>query len=158
MKYILAIAMAVGFALPVTAEAQYRSQAPTFTPARESTPAITLSGSSPLLRHLTLDCDLDRTRGREAASSSHGSSSWMLGGVLSGVVLGLIGTLVTYAIASSSNVSVDTIPEGVEATCYRDGYSSRAKGMNSNQALVGGLLGTAVLVLIVISANSGSTY
>ena len=159
MKTLYAIALGVSLVMPLTsAEAQYRSQAVTFTPPTHSAPAILLSATTPLLRHLALDCDVDRMRGRDAAGFNHGSSNWMLGGIVSGVALGLIGTLVIYAIASSSSVEVQSIPEGVEPACYRDGYVSRAKSKNSNDALVGGLLGTAVLVLLVVAATSGSTY
>jgi hypothetical protein len=159
MKTPYAIALGVSLVAPLmSAEAQYRSQAATFTRATQSAPAITLSGTTPLLRYLSLDCDVDRMRGREAAGLNHASSSWMIGGVLSGVLLGLIGTAVVYAVASSSAVEVQSIPEGVEAACYRDGYVSRARAKNSSDALVGGLLGTAVLVLLVVAATSGSTY
>jgi hypothetical protein len=82
----------------------------------------------------------------------------MAGGFASGVLLGLIGTAITYAIASSSSVDVNRVPDGVEPSCYRDGYTSRAKGKNTSNALTGGLLGTAVLVLLVIAATSGSSY
>ena len=82
----------------------------------------------------------------------------MIGGLVSGVLLGLIGTAVSYAIASSSAPEVGGVPDGVEAACYRDGYVSRAKSMNTTNALTGGLIGTAVLLLILVSASSGSTY
>jgi hypothetical protein len=82
----------------------------------------------------------------------------MIGGLASGVLLGLIGTAISYAMASSSTPEVGRVPEGAEAACYRDGYVSRARSMNSTNALTGGLLGTAVLVLIVVSASSGTTY
>jgi hypothetical protein len=82
----------------------------------------------------------------------------MAGGFVSGVLLGLIGTAISYAMASSSGVEVKRVPDGVEASCYRDGYTSKAKSMNTSNALTGGPLGTAVLVLLVVSATSGSTY
>jgi len=82
----------------------------------------------------------------------------MIGGFASGVFLGLIGTAVTWAMANSSAASVESIPEGVEPACYRDGYSSRARSTNTSSALTGGLLGTAAFVLIVISASSGGGY
>jgi glycerol uptake facilitator-like aquaporin len=97
-------------------------------------------------------------RGREAADQLHSGSGWMAGGFVSGILLGLIGTAVTYAIASSSAVQVERVPEGLEASCYRDGYTSKAKGKNTSNALTGGLLGTAVLVLLVVAASSGSSY
>lgn len=82
----------------------------------------------------------------------------MAGGFVSGVLLGLIGTAIIYAVASSTSVDVDRYPEGAEQSCYRDGYTAKAKSENSNDALIGGLLGTAVLVVLVVSATSGSSY
>jgi hypothetical protein len=151
----LAILAAV---IATPASAQYRSRASIVSFEKVPTPSLGIPDAMPLLRHLAVDCELDRTRGREAASNTHNSANWMIGGVLSGVVLGLIGTLAAYAIASSSTVEVLSIPEGVEPTCYRDGFVTRAKGKNCNDALVGGLLGTAILVLIVVAATSGTTY
>ena len=60
--------------------------------------------------------------------------------------------------ASSSSVEVNSVPDGVEASCYRDGYTSKARGKNTGNAVTGGLLGTAVLVLLVVAATSGSSY
>ena len=146
------------YALPSISQAQYRTKASLGSELNRSAPALSIPGSSPLLRHLSVDCDVDRTMGREAASNTHSSSGWMVGGLVSGVFLGLIGTAVMYAVASSSTAQAERIPDNVEATCYRDGYSSKAKSMNTNNALIGGLLGTAALVLIVVSATSGSSY
>jgi hypothetical protein len=143
--------------IAVPADAQHRYQAAATTALRQAPPITVMSENSPL-RFLAPDCDLDRTRGREAASANHNGSGWMIGGLASGVLLGLIGTAISYAIASGSTPEVNRIPEGVEAACYRDGYMSKAKSMNTSNALTGGLLGTAILVLIVVSASSGSSY
>lgn len=140
-----------------SAQAQYRSASAIIPP--QTSPASTISvTATPGLRFLAPDCDLDRTRGREAADQLHSGSGWMAGGFASGVLLGLIGTAITYAIASSSSVEVNRVPEGVEPSCYRDGYVSKAKGKNTSSALTGGLLGTAVLVVLVVVASSGSSY
>jgi hypothetical protein len=77
----------------------------------------------------------------------------MIGGVASGVLLGLIGTGVITAVAASSSPAVHYVPQDAEPVCYRDGYASRARSMNTNSALTGGLIGTLVLVVIVISAS-----
>ena len=71
----------------------------------------------------------------------------MIGGLASGVLLGLIGTAISYAIASSSSPEVGRVPEGVEGTCYRDGYVARAKSMNTTNALTGGLIGCVSAVM-----------
>jgi len=138
-----------------SADAQYRSASAITAPDRSS-PAISVT-TTPALRLLSPDCDLDRTRGREAAGTTHSGSGWMAGGFVSGVLLGLIGTAISYAMASSSIAEVNRVPDGVEPSCYREGYTSKARGMNTSNALTGGLLGTAVLVLIVISATSSSS-
>lgn len=139
------------------ADAQRRSD-PAFSPGAATSPALPINLGEPLAHLLPADCDLDRTRGREAASSRHSSTGWMVGGFVSGIFLGLIGTAISYAMASGSSAEVEGMPEGVEPTCYRDGYTAKARGMNTGSALTGGLLGTAVLVLIVVSASSGSGY
>lgn len=123
-----------------------------------SAPQLQFGSNEPLARFLNPDCDTDRTRGREAADQLHSGSGWMAGGFVSGILLGLIGTGISWAMASSSSVEVNRVPDGVEASCYRDGYTSKAKSKNSSNALTGGLLGTAVLVLLIVSASSGSTY
>lgn len=141
-----------------TAEAQHL-RASGVIPARHEAASFSfITESTPLLRHFTLDCDLDRTRGREAADQAHSGSGWMAGGFVSGILLGLIGTGISWAMANSSTVDVQRVPEGVESSCYREGYASKAKGKNSSNALTGGLLGTAVLVLLVVSATSSSGY
>lgn len=119
---------------------------------------VSFPASEPLAHLLALDCDTDRSRGRETAAANHSGSGWLAGGFVSGVLLGLIGTAVTFAMANSSTAQPDRIPDGAEASCFRDGYSSRARSINTSSALTGGLLGTAVLILIVVSASSGSTY
>jgi hypothetical protein len=146
------------FAFASSAQAQYRNESLVSLASRPAESSFSIPGTSPLLRFLSPDCDLDRTRGREAASNTHSGSGWMLGGVASGVVLGLIGTAIITAVASSSASQAERVPDDAEPSCFRDGYSSRAKSMNTTSALTGGLLGTAVLLLIILSANSGSSY
>lgn len=105
------------------------------------------------IRLRQLDCDLDRTRGRQAANTLHSGSGWMIGGVASGVLLGLIGTGVITAIAASSSASTNHVPDGAEPACYREGYAGRARSVNTTSALTGGLIGTLALVIIVVSAS-----
>ena len=151
------IILAAALLVASTAEAQRLTSAAIAKPAASPVASITVT-TTPLLRLLSPDCELDRTRGRDAADQLHSGSGWMAGGFVSGILLGLIGTGISWAMASSSSVEVNRVPDGVEASCYREGYTSKAKGKNSSNALTGGLLGTAVLVLLVVSATSGSTY
>jgi hypothetical protein len=78
----------------------------------------------------------------------------MLGGVGSGLLLGLIGTGIITGAAASGRPQPPTVPEGLDAACYREGYSGRAKSKNTVSALTGGLIGTAVWVIIVVSATN----
>ena len=151
------ILLTATFLVITTGEAQRLTSAAIAKPAPSPVASITVT-TTPLLRYLSPDCELDRTRGRDAADQFHSGSGWMAGGFVSGILLGLIGTGISWAMASSSSVEVNRVPDGVEASCYRDGYTSKAKSRNSSNALTGGLLGTAVLVVLVVSATSGSTY
>src|SRR5687768_11118447 len=140
------------------AQAQRRTAPLVHHSAISSISQLQLGSREPLARFLSPDCETDRARGRDAADQLHSGSGWMAGGFVSGILLGLIGTGISWAMASSSSVEVNRVPDGVEASCYRDGYTSKAKSKNSSNALTGGLLGTAVLVVLVVSATSGSTY
>jgi hypothetical protein len=151
------IILAATLIVSSTAEAQRLTRAAIAEPTASPVASITVT-TTPLLRHLSRDCELDRTRGREAADQLHSGSGWMAGGFVSGILLGLIGTGISWAMASSSTVENNRVPDGVEASCYRDGYTSKAKSKNGTNALTGGLLGTAVLVVLVVSATRGSTY
>ena len=136
------------------AHAQRRTTSLIQHAAITTTTDLRIESREPLTRFLAPDCDLDRTRGREAADLAHSGGGWMAGGFVSGILLGLIGTGVTWAMANSSSVEVERVPDGVESSCYREGYASKARGKNTSNALTGGLLGTAVLVLLVVSASS----
>lgn len=141
-----------------TADAQYRRTAGIVAAHAASSSTVTLPSSSRLLRFLSVECEADRARGREAAGHNHSGTGWMVGGVASGVVLGLIGTAIITAVAASSDVRPYATPEGVEGACYREGYSAKAKSMNTTSALAGGLIGTVAFVLIYVSATSSTTY
>src|SRR5262245_10694355 len=110
-----------------TVQAQYRSQASVGVTAQRSSLVFELPGASPLSRLFSDTCEDDRLRGREAASGTHSGSGWMLGGLASGLVLGLIGTGIMYAVASSSSSEVERVPDGVDASCFRAGYTAKAK-------------------------------
>lgn len=100
-------------------------------------------------------CEESRTIGENAADLQHSTVGWWLGGIGSGVLLGLIGTGVVWGLSFASSPQPDRIPDGVHEDCYRRGYKAEAKGDNKVAAGVGGLLGTLVFVLAVAS-NSGN--
>ncbi|HEY8468351.1 MAG TPA: hypothetical protein VIL18_01850 [Longimicrobiales bacterium] len=97
----------------------------------------------------------------ELAAQSPGTVGWGIGGFASGLFLGLIGTGVTYALAGSSNAD---LPPAIMASLsdrspeyrmgFQQGYANKLRARRKSSALIGGALGTAVLVVAVISATS----
>ncbi len=156
MRRTLLLLVALAAAAP-NLNAQHRA-APLLPHAPHTLADVSLEPTEPLARLIPADCDTDRAKGREAAGTQHSATGWFAGGFVSGVVLGLIGTAVTWAIANSSTPQPNGLPDGVEPSCYREGYSARAKGTNAGSALIGGLLGTLVFVVLYVSATSGSVY
>lgn len=140
-----------------TAQAQRVPEASLPAANNWDNPLPRLDLGEPLAHLLVADCDLDRTRGREAARN-HSGMGWMVGGFVSGVLLGLIGTGIAFLMANGSTIEVDSVPADAEATCYRDGYRARARSTNTTSALTGGLVGTALFVVWFVSANSSSGY
>lgn len=144
------IALALGSSV---APAQYlRDAAPVLWPVEE--------GVRPVVTHLPVfqTCAEATAQGKADAAQLHSSSGWMLGGVGSGLLLGLIGMGVITAVAASSNPQPLTVPQAWtdQQSCYRDGYRSKAKGKNTTSALAGGALGTAAWILVLVIATSGS--
>lgn len=126
---------------------------------RASADMLRPSSVGPPQRVITLTvpwqgCQDDRIRGRSDASVMHGTTGWMLGGFASGLVLGLIGTGVITAVAATGSPQPDLVPDTTDPSCYREGYSGKARSKNTVSALAGGLVGTAVWVVIVVSATS----
>jgi hypothetical protein len=99
----------------------------------------------------------------QTSAQSVGTGGWMAGGVVTGLFTGLIGTAVIWAVAGSSDVSVpadrrlqiaDHPPTYQQA--YEAGYGEKLKSKRKGAALGGGLLGTAALVLLVVSSGGDS--
>ena len=88
------------------------------------------------------------------AGSRHSSAGWFLGGVGSGVLLGLIGTGIITVTAAMSNPQPRLLPADVDGSCYINGYAKKAKSKNTWSALGGGLVGTAVFVLVYLAATA----
>lgn len=99
--------------------------------------------------------------GEMAASSSYSSSGWFLGGVGSGILLGLIGTLIIGLSATSGDVKPDPIsyqmiqdyPEDYKMG-YLQGYDNKGESKRITAAVGGGLLGTLIFVALVFGASS----
>ena len=79
-------------------------------------------------------------------------------GVAGGILLGLIGTGLVVLLQSDSDPSILSMGnlEGDECRyAYIEAYQNESASKKRKSALIGGLIGTAVLVLIVV-ASSGS--
>jgi hypothetical protein len=71
-------------------------------------------------------------------------------------VFTFIGAGVITAGAAFSDPQPQTIPDTVEAPCYREGYRSRAKNKNVLSALLGGSIGATLFVVIYLAAAASS--
>ena len=99
--------------------------------------------------------------GRELAESE-GMGGWFAGGVASGLVLGLIGTAVITIAANNTSNNVPASQQSILATkppdysqAFARGYREKLKSKKRASALTGGLLGTAVVLVIYASAQAG---
>lgn len=103
------------------------------------------------------ECLTWRLRGENAARTEYTSKGWFGYGFISGFTLGLIGTAITTIAATTSDPMPTTFPTDIELNklCYFNGYQDKARSKNTISALVGGLVGTAIIVttLLYISAN-----
>jgi len=127
--------------------------------AQQTQPAAVTQSGTPSNSELMARGRLDG----QSAAQQVGIGGWMTGGVVTGVFTGLIGTVVIWAVAGSSGVSVPadrrvSIADqpATYQQSYEAGYSEKLKSRRKGAALGGGLLGTAAFVLLYVSANSGS--
>jgi hypothetical protein len=101
--------------------------------------------------------------GRAAAIEYHQADGWTTGGVACGLCFSLLGTVVITAASTAGNVQPPPLAllqvSGQDQEYqigYFNGYSEEARSANSNNALVGGLVGTAIGlgVYLLIANNS----
>ena len=120
---------------------------------------ILLAVSVPVLYSLPayadVSCFNSQLKGEQDAAEHHSSSKWLFGGIVSGMVLGLIGTVIITATSAGSNPSpgAQVLPEEneVEMTCYLNGSESKARTENVVAAVMGGLVGTVLFVGLYIT-------
>jgi len=96
--------------------------------------------------------------GRLAAKHGVSTNGSRVGGFVGGLFLGLIGTGIAVVAQSEPIPQEHLIPEGDDECKYGfiQGYGDEGKGRKRSAALAGGLAGTVLLVLIVISVNNSS--
>lgn len=127
--------------------------------AQQTQPAAVTQSGTPSAAEVMARGRLDGT----SAAQGVGTGGWMAGGVVTGLLTGLIGTAVIWAVAGSSDVSVPADRRlqiaGQDATYqqqYEAGFGEKLKSKRKGAALGGGLLGTAAFVLLLVSASGDS--
>jgi hypothetical protein len=96
----------------------------------------------------------------QVAAQSVSTGGSFAGGFVGGIVLGLIGTGVAYAAQGPADVPLmlqaSNQPHGSDYILgFTQAFAETSKKKKRGSALTGGLLGTGVLVLLVVSAGSG---
>jgi hypothetical protein len=94
----------------------------------------------------------------EVLAGTRGTGGSFAGGFAGGLFLGLIGTGIAYAAQGPADLPLtaraDAQRYGSEYLLgLQQGYAERSKAKKRSSALTGGLLGTATLVLLVLSAG-----
>lgn len=94
----------------------------------------------------------------QAAAESQGTGGSFAGGLAGGLFLGLIGTGIAYAAQGPGDIpavyAADAQKHGSEYVLgFQQGFAETSKKKKRSAALTGGLLGTGVLVVAVLSAN-----
>jgi hypothetical protein len=93
-----------------------------------------------------------------------GAGGWFAGGFVSGLFLGLVGTGVTWALASYSEVKlppdrqviVGTQP-GTYRHVYEKSFSDKVRMKRKSAALKGGLVGTGIVLAVFLSSWASSS-
>jgi flavin-dependent dehydrogenase len=95
-----------------------------------------------------------------AAGERVGTGGTFVGGFAGGFFLGLIGTGIAYAVASGSDAQLPALDAArlAQATAdyqlaFRQGFEERVRSRRKGAALTGGLLGTATIVVLLLSAT-----
>ena len=96
---------------------------------------------------------------KQRAAEQVGTGGYFAGGMVSGVFPGLIGTGIAYAVTATSDVQIPATTQAMIASngseyvlSYEQAFRDRVKARRKSSALTGGLLGTAVAVMIYVTA------
>jgi len=101
-----------------------------------------------------LDCSSSQVEGEAAAATEHSTGGWVGGGFVVGVLTGPLGTGIVTGFAAVSDPAPAMIPDGLDSSCYVNGYTKKARSKNIWAAFGGGLAGTAILVSIYFAATA----
>jgi hypothetical protein len=127
-------------------------------PASATSQQVTQQGAAPTAAS---NAELAARASLEGKLAATNAGGWFGRGVAIGVFTGLIGTVVTYAIAGSSGVELppeQQLQIAAEPAAYQlmftKGYADQVRSKRKSTSLAGGVIGTAALVALVLSAGS----
>ena len=102
------------------------------------------------------DCE---TQGLQDSSAKAGTGGAFTIGLVSGFALGLIGTGIAWASQGEPKpapAAIDALENAECRTAYRDAYQKSGRARKRRAALLGGLVGTGVVVAVIVSAAGSS--
>ena len=95
--------------------------------------------------------------GQQAAEAEYGGGGAMIGGLVSGGLLGLIGWGLGYAIMSASDIDVPahhmTNLDSQNQYEFISGYKKKAKSKRNGNFHAGAAIGTLIVIVIVLSSS-----
>jgi hypothetical protein len=98
--------------------------------------------------------------GKISAGENYSGGGWFAAGLGGGFLLGLIGTGIVVGISQSGTVDPPhTVALGISQRSneyklgYYDGYSKTAKKKRLGPSIIGGVIGTAVVVAIIVGSE-----
>lgn len=99
-----------------------------------------------------LDYNPSFSMGKTDAKLHHVANGYFLGGLASGLLFGILGTVVIGFAAGGD--TPEYIPDNVDVKGYIDGYYEKAKSKNKGAAWMGGFIGTAASVAMVVALSN----
>lgn len=98
--------------------------------------------------------------GKQSATKNYSGGGWFAAGLGSGFLLGLLGTGIVVGISQSGTVEPPhAVSLGISDKSneykmgYYDGYSKKAKQKRLAPSIIGGVIGTAVIVALIVNSN-----
>jgi hypothetical protein len=152
LRQSVACLVVVCFFVSATGVAQAQS-APVPAPAQQPVAA-------PVARGASDDTMANGLMEGEALAEAHATSGNLATGLGIGVLTGLIGTGIGYFVVGPSPLSAEAIQRSLSRSAdyqlgLKTGWEKKTRERKRHAFLAGGLLGTAVWIVIVASAQSG---
>jgi len=99
--------------------------------------------------------------GKQSASEHYSSGGWVAAGLGSGFLLGLIGAGIIVGVSQSgkveppASVQINILDKADEFKWgFHEGYTKQAKKKRLSGSIIGGLLGTAIVVALLTSTSN----